>query len=133
MFLKSLQRLLPLALSAALVLSLSACTIHVEKKDKDTASYASSDNDYGISSDDSSVSSKEDVSSAATDTQEFGNDQVGWLTLDSDFYQWYTPGNTETCVHVVQLHHFRRTLHKRFLAFQGLLLVGLHAADVALF
>lgn len=98
MFLKSVQKLLSLALSAALVLSLSACTIHIEKKDKDTASYASSDDDYGISSDDNSVSSEEDVSSATADTQEFGNDQVGWLTLDSDFYKWYTPGNTETCV-----------------------------------
>lgn len=95
MFLPSLKRLLPLALSAALVLSLSACTLHVEKKDKGSAS---SDDNSTASYGDMAVSSEEEVSSAAADTQQYGNDQVGWLTLDSDFYKWYTPGNTETCV-----------------------------------
>ena len=91
-----MKRILGVALCAAMLLSLSSCLRLIVKSAHSGSSETSSEV-YGFSSEEP-VSSEEDVSSAISLNKEYGNETVGWFTLDSTFFQWYTPGNAETCV-----------------------------------
>jgi len=81
------KRLIGAILCAAMLLSTSSCLrsmVGNKSSDSGTSSGRSDTSNY---------SSEEYLSQP-----EYGNETVGWFTLDDSFFQWYTPGNTDTCV-----------------------------------
>lgn len=100
-----MKRILGAALCAAMLLVSTSCSPllrFVFSSGKDSASldeYVISD-DFGYSDD--LTSSYDAASSDAQTVKEYGNETVGWMTLDDTFFQWYTPGNTDTCVQYAQ-------------------------------
>jgi hypothetical protein len=88
-----IRRILLAALCAAVLLSSTSCIRAMvgnrTSSEPDTSSEESVDSysypDYSVSSE------------SAAETK-YGNETVGWMTLDETFFQWYTPGNSSTCV-----------------------------------
>ena len=91
-----MKRILGVALCAAMLLSLSSC-LRLIAGSMRSASSDTSLEEYSYSSEET-VSSEDAASSSDSAVTEYGNDTVGWMTLDGTFFKWYTPGNTETCV-----------------------------------
>ncbi len=81
------RRLIGGILCAAMVLSSSACLRSIAHRKSSNGGVSSE------RSDTSNYSSEEYLS-----RPEYGNETVGWFSLDDSFFQWYTPGNTSTCV-----------------------------------
>lgn len=79
------KNLLAAALCAALVLSVGSCSFLSRRSDDHDSDYYED-----ISSD--------EVSPSDVETDEYGNEEVGWLTLDSGFHKWYDPDAPATCV-----------------------------------
>ena len=95
-----LKRILGAALCAAMLLSSTSCLRFIVRnrssQGNDTSSF-----EYDISSFDF-FSSEEESSAVESTVTEYGNETVGWFTLDGTFFQWYTPGNADTCVQYAQ-------------------------------
>lgn len=90
------KRILGAALCAAMLLSSTSC-MRIFLRNRSSQSDDTSSYEYDVSSYDY-FSSEEESSSIEFAGTEYGNETVGWFTLDSTFFQWYTPGNSDTCV-----------------------------------
>lgn len=92
---KIIRTLLTLSLAASMTAGLTGCVPMLRTIFGDDTSSA----DVSSVEEDVSGGGVSSLDAPESDSQNrVGNDQVGWLTVGEGFYQWHTPGNTETCV-----------------------------------
>lgn len=91
-----IKRILLASICAAMLLSSTSCLSALVRYRISSKSGTESDG-YDVSEDYTS-SYDIDPSSESPEETQYGNETVGWMTLDKGFFQWYTPGNSATCV-----------------------------------